>query len=70
MPPWADKEAIEQVYKTAARATELLGELHQVDHIVPLQGDGVCGLHVHYNLRVIPRQDNLRKGNSMLWGDE
>jgi 5-methylcytosine-specific restriction endonuclease McrA len=34
-----------------------------VDHIVPLKGKEVCGLHIWSNLRVIPKVLNLRKGN-------
>ena len=39
-------------------------KFHEVDHEIPLQGKGVRGLHVPWNLRVIPRVDNLTKGNS------
>lgn len=56
-PVWTDDEAIRAIYGSCPFG-------HHVDHIVPLKGDGVCGLHVHYNLQIIPAVDNLRKGNS------
>ena len=62
-PPWADLAAIERVYALAAEMTRQTGELHHVDHIAPLQGDIVCGLHVAENLRVITALENIRKHN-------
>lgn len=39
------------------------GFLWHIDHVVPLQGKTVCGLHNAYNLAVIPATDNIRKKN-------
>jgi hypothetical protein len=60
MPPWADREAIQAIY---AEARKLTGIPHEVDHIEPLLGKNSSGLHVEYNLRVITRTENRRKGN-------
>jgi len=60
-PPWADRAAIRAIYKKAKRLSKSTGEQHVVDHIVPLDGKLVCGLHVSWNLRVIPWLENARK---------
>jgi hypothetical protein len=68
-PPWlsaAQKQDIEGIYASARLITKSTGVLHHVDHIIPLNGRNVCGLHVAWNLRVIPWQDNLRKSNRVL----
>lgn len=58
-PPWADLIAIRAVYMQAAE----LGLT--VDHIVPLQGRSVCGLHVHWNLQLLSRKENAKKNNRL-----
>lgn len=65
-PPWADLEAIRRVYEEAQALTKATGLQHNVDHIIPLKGETVCGLHVEYNLRVMLKEDNMRKGNSFV----
>jgi hypothetical protein len=67
-PPWADMKAIAAVYAEAKRMTRETGELHVVDHIVPMCGKTVSGLHVHWNLRVIHWRPNALKG-AFVWPD-
>jgi hypothetical protein len=63
MPQWADRQAITQVYREAKQRIKDTGEQWHVDHIVPLAGKNVCGLHVHWNLQVIPARENMSKSN-------
>ena len=61
-PSWADHQAIGMMYRAAQVCRESGFDVH-VDHIVPLQGKGVAGLHVHQNLQIIHAQANRSKSN-------
>ena len=66
MPKWLNKEEklrLSCYYQVAAMRTQESGYEWHVDHIVPLRGETVSGLHVPWNLRVIPAQENMNKGN-------
>lgn len=65
-PTWLSQEQKDQVtglYLLARDCTIVTGESYHVDHIVPLKGKNVCGLHVPWNLQVLPSDVNQRKGS-------
>ena len=65
-PSWLsekDQKQIKRIYTVCTNVTERTGKPHHVDHIVPLQGENVCGLHVPWNLAIIPALMNLSKSN-------
>jgi hypothetical protein len=68
-PLWLSKSDLESIglrYKEAQAMTNLTGIKHTVDHIIPLQGKLVSGLHVPSNLCVIPDRVNYAKGNKFV----
>ncbi len=65
-PQWVDKSACNEIYKEAIRKQEQEGITYEVDHIVPIRGKDVSGLHVPWNLQVLPAVLNARKSNKHL----
>lgn len=63
-PAWADNAAIHAVYAEARRLEAEIGESYHIDHVIPLRGENVCGLHVAENLQILRSDENQRKGNS------
>ena len=59
-PTWANREAIDAIYAEAQRTNMT------VDHIVPLRGKTVSGLHVEYNMQLLTHDQNARKGNRFI----
>lgn len=59
------KLAINMLHARSRELTRKTGIPHEVDHIVPLCGENVSGLHVPWNLQILPRLDNRRKRNSL-----
>lgn len=65
-PKWLKKLHIKQIqaiYDKAAEFKRLTGLMLEVDHIIPLQGEFVSGLHVPWNLRIMTQSENAKKGN-------
>lgn len=56
-PKWADKNKIKEIYLNSPEGFE-------VDHVVPLQGKLVSGLHVEGNLQYLTETENCKKNNS------
>lgn len=68
-PPWVDKEhllKIESLYLLAKELEKETGIKYHVDHICPLRGKTVCGLHVFWNLQVITAEENMKKNNKLV----
>jgi hypothetical protein len=55
-PIWADLKAIVEFYKNCPKGWH-------VDHVIPLRGKYVSGLHVIKNLQYLPAKENMKKNN-------
>lgn len=58
-PKWIDLKEIERIYRDCPIGLE-------VDHIIPLKSDIVCGLHVPWNLQYLPKSENAKKKNKLV----
>ena len=63
-PAWSDAQAIQKIYQIAANLESIVGVKFHVDHIIPLQGKLVSGLHVASNLQIIRASANCIKNNA------
>lgn len=68
-PLWVDLAALEAIYTARDTIAAATGQKYHVDHIVPLAGRDVCGLHVPWNLAVIAARDNVAKSIRWLESD-
>lgn len=72
-PEWSDLKQISIVYEYASLCSKVLKQDFHVDHIVPLRGKTVSGLHVPANLQVLDALANISKSNRQwpdMWGEK
>ena len=66
-PKWVNEILVNKIYRKMNYLNKESGEVkYSVDHIIPLNGDIVCGLHVENNLRIIPIKDNSIKNKKFI----
>jgi len=68
-PKWLSQKQLEDIkdfYIAATVISTTCGESYQVDHIIPICGENVCGLHVPWNLQILTASENASKGNRLI----
>lgn len=68
-PKWLSNQHIadmKSIYKACKKISDKTGVKHEVDHIIPLISDIVCGLHVPWNLQILPKSQNASKRNKLI----
>lgn len=65
-PKWADKKAMIDIYEKMYRLNRESGaRTFHIDHIIPLHGETICGLHCEDNLRLVMGKENMTKGRKL-----
>lgn len=64
-PPWVMPQDFQPIYRRCKEVIAETGVEHHVDHVVPLQGKSVSGLHVPWNLQILPAVENFKKNNRL-----
>lgn len=54
MPPWFQPSSVLPMFVEARQLATRTGIRHRVEHVVPIDGSDCCGLHVPWNLRIVP----------------
>ncbi len=66
LPKWLTKKELKQIrqlYRIAREMSKITGIKHHVDHVIPINGETVCGLHVPSNLQILTAAANAAKSN-------
>jgi len=65
-PPWAELDKIKVLYEKAKWLESVTGLKYHVDHVIPLRGEKVSGLHCWNNLQLLEEKENVKKSNKLI----